>query len=393
MNFNWTANRKEKATLGNQVAVGGVEDTTPEAGCKQNTNFARMGKRQHKKIRKKGLPPGSLVYTGHRSDVSASTRTIWYDEAEYREQPGYVPKWRDAPSGTFWADVCGLTDTALVERIGSDFQLHHLALEDVLNTQQRSKLEEYDQILFFILHNLRYDAENRELVSEQIAVFFGERFVVSFQENPDDTFQSVRKRAEEGLGRLRKKNADYLCYALLDTVVDNYYLVLDDIENALNDLETELHNNGTHPDQKARIFDLKRTILHFRRHLMPLRDAAIRLYRSETPLIYDANRLYLRDLTDHVTQILDGIDNYRELLAGVEALYQAEVGNRLNNVMRLLTIISTIFIPLSFIAGVYGMNFDNMPELHWQNGYFIVLGIMATATLGMLAYFRRNKWI
>lgn len=352
-----------------------------------------MRHKRHKKIRKKGLPPGSLIYTGHHVEVEADARTIWYNEAEYREQPGYVSEWKNLHNGIYWTDVRGLTNTALVERIGSDFQLHHLALEDVLNTQQRSKLEEYDQVLFFILHNLQYDRENRELVSEQIAVFLGEGFVLSFQENPDDTFHMVRKRAEEGLGRLRKKNTDYLGYALLDTVVDNYYLVLDDIETALNDLEAELHNNGTHPDQKASIFDLKRVINHFRRHLVPLRDAATRLYRSETPLIHDANRVYLRDLTDHVTQILDSIDNYRELLAGVEALYQAEVSNRLNNVMRLLTIISTIFIPLSFIAGVYGMNFDNMPELHWENGYFLVLGIMATATFGMLAYFRRNKWI
>ncbi|MBK9335205.1 MAG: magnesium/cobalt transporter CorA [Lewinellaceae bacterium] len=352
-----------------------------------------MGKRKHKKIRKKGLSPGTLIYTGHRSEVTSSVRSVWYDDMQYHEKEGYALEWSHRPTGVFWADVRGLTDTAAIERIGTDLQLHHLALEDVLNTQQRSKLEEYDQILFFILHNLHVDIENRELVSEQIAVFIGERFVISFQENPDDTFQPVRKRAEEGLGRLRKKDADYLGYTLLDMVVDNYYLVLDDIETALNDLESELHSNGTHPDQKARIFDLKRTINQFRRHLVPLRDAAMRLYRSESPLINDANRLYLRDLTDHVTQILDSIDNYRELLAGVEALYQAEVSNRLNNVMRLLTIISTIFIPLSFIAGVYGMNFDNMPELHWKNGYFLVLGAMAVAILAMLAYFRRNKWL
>ncbi len=352
-----------------------------------------MGKRRHRKIRKKGLPPGSLVYTGHRSEHPTSVFSVWFDETEYREHTGYVAQWHQNPGGTLWVDVRSLADTTIVERIGADFQLHHLALEDVLNTQQRPKLEEYDHTLFFILHNLRLDIENRELVSEQIAVFIGERLVISFQEDPDDTFQIVRKRAEEGLGRLRKKGSDYLGYSLLDTVVDNYYLVLDDIETVLNDLESELHSNGTHPDQKARIFDLKRVINHFRRQLVPLRDAAMRLYRSESPLINDASRLYLRDLTDHVTQILDSIDNYRELLSGVEALYQAEVSNRLNNVMRLLTIISTIFIPLSFIAGVYGMNFDNMPELHWKYGYFMVLGVMGIAILGMLAYFRRNKWL
>jgi len=352
-----------------------------------------MGKKKHRKIRKKGLSPGTLIYTGHRSEVIPSVRSVWYDDTQYHEKETYQKEWSQRSTGVFWADVRGLTDTAAIERIGTDFQLHHLALEDVLNTEQRPKLEEYGNTLFFILHNLSLETHNCDLVSEQIAVFIGEQFVVSFQENPDDTFLSIRKRAEEGLGRLRQKGSDYLGYTLLDTVVDNYYLVLDEIETVLHELESELHSNGTSLDQKARIFDLKYVINQFRRQLMPLRDATLRLYRSESPLIHDTNRLYLRDLADHVTQILDSIDNYRDLLAGVEALYQAEVSNRLNNVMRLLTIISTIFIPLSFIAGVYGMNFDNMPELRWKYGYFMVLGFMATASLGMLVYFRRNKWL
>lgn len=364
------------------------------AGASQLQHYlCRMGKRKHRKIRKKGLPPGTLIYTGHRPEAGTRVQTVWLDETGHEEKSHYVPEWRQRPQGVVWVDVHGLTDTALVERVGEDFQLHHLALEDVLNTQQRPKLEEFDNTLFFILHNLRLEAESCELFSEQIAVFIGENFVVSFQEDPDDTFQSIRKRAEEGLGRLRKKGSDYLGYVLLDNVVDNYYLLLDEVESVLSDLETELHHNGTNTGQKARIFELKRVINQFRRHLLPLRDATTRLYRSESPLIGDSNRLYLRDLADHVTQILDSVDNYRELLAGVEALYQAEISNRLNNVMRLLTIISTIFIPLSFIAGLYGMNFDNMPELHWHNGYYVVLAAMATATLTMLVYFRRNKWL
>ncbi|MBK8923052.1 MAG: magnesium/cobalt transporter CorA [Saprospirales bacterium] len=352
-----------------------------------------MRKKHHKKVHKKGMPPGTLIYTGHRTENATQVYSVWYNEAEYHEREAYVPEWQNRPAGISWVDVRSLTDTALIERVGNALQLHPLALEDVLDTQQRPKLEEYDHGLFFILHGLHLDAEHLELVSEQIAVFMGPAFVVSFQEDPDDTLQAVRKRAQEGLGRTRKKGPDYLMYSILDIVIDHYYVVLDDIESALHELESELHSNGAQTSQKARIFELKRVTSQFRHRLLPLRDAVTRLYRSDCPYIDEANRPYLRDLSDHVAQILDSIDNYRELLSGVEGLYQAEIGNRLNNVMRLLTIISTIFIPLSFIAGVYGMNFDNMPELHWHYGYFFVLGIMLTASIGMLIYFRVQRWL
>jgi len=352
-----------------------------------------MGKKNLRKSRKKGLPPGTLVYTGTHTSVRVAVHTMRYNDAECQEQHKYHSDWRPSPSYVLWIDVRGLTDTELIERIGADFALHPLALEDVLNTQQRPKMEEYDQVLLFVLHNLRYDAASSELRSEQIAVFLGQHFVISFQEDPDDTFRSVRERVRQGLGRLRRKGADYTTYTLLDTVVDNYYTVLDDIEGALSELEDLIYQPTTTNHIKARIFNIKRALAHFRRLLMPLRDASLRLYRTEVNLIDDANRLYLRDLADHVIQILDGADNCREILSGIEALYQAEVSNRLNNVMRLLTIISTIFIPLSFIAGIYGMNFDHMPELRWRYGYFLVLAFMAFSAGGMLFYFRRNRWL
>lgn len=352
-----------------------------------------MGKKKKKKFHKKGLPPGSLIYTGERPEIPSTVCSVWFNDEAFFQEDKYMPDWQQRPNGLVWIDVRGLTDTALVETIGHDFQLHHLALEDVLNTQQRPKLEEYDESLFFILHNFQLDIENLELQSEQIAVFMGKNSVVSFQEDPDDTLHFIRTRAFEALGRLRKRGPDYLMYAILDTIVDHYYGVLDDIEMILHELEAELHNNGAEHQLKARIFDLKRILNKFRHRIMPLREAVNRLYRSDCPNIDEDNRPYLRDLMDHVAQIFDNVDNSRELLSGVEALYQAEIGNRLNNVMRLLTIISTIFIPLSFIAGLYGMNFDHMPELHWENGYFMVLGIMLFATISMLIYFRRNKWI
>ncbi|MCS6928336.1 MAG: magnesium/cobalt transporter CorA [Saprospiraceae bacterium] len=352
-----------------------------------------MASKRTKKIRKKGLPPGTLLYTGEHTSVDVSVTMTRYGEADLLERRQYFAEWRPIPGHVLWIDVRGLTDLALIERIGADFSLHPLALEDVLNTQQRPKMEEYDQTLLFIVHHLHYEASRGELTSEQIALFLGPNFVISFQEHPDDTFQGVRKRLHQAAGRLRKKGADYLAYSLLDTIVDNYYTVLDEIENALTELEHQIYHPTPTNHIRTHIFGVKRALTHFRRFLMPLREASLRLYRAEHELIDDATRVYLRDLADHVMQILDGADNCREILAGIETLYQTEIGNRLGNIMRFLTIISTIFIPLSFIAGIYGMNFDYMPELRWQYGYFTVLGFMALAAGGMLFYFHRKGWL
>ncbi len=352
-----------------------------------------MGRRRLKRLRKRGLPPGTLVYTGVHTSVRVAVHSTRYNETDCVEQSHYPPEWRPSSEYVSWIDVRGLTDTALIERIGADHALHPLALEDVLNTRQRSKMEEYDETALFILHNLRYDAENSDLVSEQISIFLKKDSVISFQEHSDDTFKGIRERLQKGLGRLRKKKADYLAYTLLDTVVDNYYIVLDDLESALSELEDQIYQPNANNNIKARIFNIKRAMGDFRCFIVPLRDAALRLYRIEASWVDESNRLYLRDLVDHVVQILDALDNLREILAGIEALYQAEISNRLNNVMRLLTIISTIFIPLSFIAGIYGMNFEHMPELRWPYGYYAILLFMGAAATGMLLYFRRQRWL
>ena len=338
------------------------------------------------------MPPGTLVYTGYRADKPSSVYCVQYGEGKYIEQPFYNREQRKSP-GLIWIDIRSLSETELIARVGDDFRLHPLAQEDILDTQQRAKLEEFDNGLFIILPNLTFKAETVEIVSEQISIFIGCDFVLSFQEDPDDNFAPIRKRAQEAIGRIRKKGTDYLAYALLDTIVDGYYVVLDVIQLQLFDLEEKLHKNGAEPEVKAGIFNLKHVVNDFRHRVLPLRDAATRLYRTESELVDESNRLYLRDVVDHVAQILDGIDSQRDMLSSLESLYHAEASNRLNNVMRLLTVISTIFIPLSFVAGVYGMNFDYMPELHTHNGYFIVLGSMLVAMVGMLVYFRKKRWI
>lgn len=354
-----------------------------------------MGKHKHRKLRKKGLPPGTLVYTGHREAAPVKTISLWYGDQDHQELAEYAPGFLQKNEGVIWVDVRSLSNSEFIGRIGQDFGIHPLAQEDILDTQQRAKLEEYDNGLFFTLHSLRLEAETLELNSEQIALFFGKNFLVSFQEDPDDNFAALRQRVCEGVGRLRKKNPDFLSYSLIDTVVDNYYTVLDEIETAVGNLEENFHQRTAQigPADKARIFQLKRVIGHLRHFLLPLRDATLRLYRTDSEWVEENTRPYLRDVSDHVTQILDSVDTYRELLSNIEALYQAEVANRLNNVMRLLTVISTIFIPLSFVAGVYGMNFEHMPELKWRYGYFVILGLMFIAMVGMLIYFRRKRWI
>ncbi|MBK6997640.1 MAG: magnesium/cobalt transporter CorA [Lewinellaceae bacterium] len=270
------------------------------------------------------------------------------------------------------------------------FTLSHLKM---LDTQQRSKLEEFDNGLFFIVHHLKVDCTALEIHSEQIALFAGKKFPrIVFRKILTTHLLRCANVAKTVLGGL-EKGSDYLAYALLDLVVDSYYSVLDELETQALEVETSLHSNGALQTTKARMFALKRVFNEFRHRILPLREAVTRLYRTESDLVEDSTRLYLRDLVDHVAQILDGIDNQRDMLSNLEALFQAEAANRLNTVMRLLTVISTIFIPLTFIVGIYGMNFDYLPELHWHYGYFIVLGIMFCLMIGMLIYFRKKRWI
>jgi magnesium transporter len=350
----------------------------------------RMPSRQIRRIRKHGLPPESLVYTGQRSKAPAQLHTILYSESGFSEFSELLPP---KPGSVLWLDIRNLGDTDTIARTGAAFQIHPLALEDVLNTRQRAKLEEFDNGLFFIVHHLSLNTESMELVSEQIAIFSGIGLVVSFQENPDDTFAVLRKRIADNVGRIRKKGADYLTYSILDTIIDGYYEVLDQFENEMMNLEETLHTTGARNHEKARIFRLKRLVNDFKHRVLPLREAVGKFYRSDGTFVEESNRLYIRDLVDHVAQILDNLDSERDMLSNMEAYYQAEAANKLNNVMRLLTVISTIFIPLSFIAGIYGMNFENMPELRTRNGYFILLGVMASLMLSMLAIFKSRKWI
>lgn len=341
---------------------------------------------------KKGLPPGTPVYTGYRESRPPEVRTIVYDTNGFDLEEKYAPQNRK-PGKTTWIDIRNLSDSQFINHVGGQFDIHPLVVEDILNTRQRPKTDEYDNGIFMVLPNIRFQAGSVDLGYEQIALFLTDHTVITFQEDPDDTFAAVLSRIKDGNGRIRKKNADYLTYAIIDTVVDNYFTALDEIEVAMLDIEHQIHTSRDNNHCKTKIFALKHVLNQFRHTTVPLRDAVSRLHRSGSALLPDADQVFLRDVADHIAQVMDYLDNFKDQLINLEALYQAEINNRMNNVMKLLTVISTIFIPLSFVAGVYGMNFEHMPELKWHYGYFAVLGFMFTIMVGMLIYFKRKNWI
>ncbi|MCU0348893.1 MAG: magnesium/cobalt transporter CorA [Saprospiraceae bacterium] len=340
-----------------------------------------------------GLPPGTLEFTGERKTEHPVLMRIRYN------QQGFEAK--KFPAGDSlavdnshvnWFDVMGLHDVPLIERIGEQFNIHPLVLEDVLNTQQRPKFEEYGDEVFIVVQALTYDNIHHELNSEQIGIFFGKNFLVSFQENTDDTFKSVRDRLEAGSGRIRTRRPDYLAYSLIDSIVDNYFEVLDRFEERMEELELQIADKPSRLT-KENIHSLKFQMLALRKSVMPLREAVGKFSRSECPVVDESTGLFVRDLYDHVLRIGDLTETYRDMLNGLQELYHSELGLRTNNVMQILTIITTIFVPLTFLVGVYGMNFDNMPELHWHYGYFYLWGFMLAISIALIFYFQRKKWL
>jgi magnesium transporter len=296
-----------------------------------------------------------------------------------------------------WINVDGLGDAEVLRRLGTLFGLHRLALEDVVNVSQRAKVERYGEQLF-IVARMPLAGTVGELATEQLSLFLGDRFVLSFQERPGDHFDGVRKRLREGKGRMRSAGPDYLAYALLDAVIDAYYPVLDGCGQQLDGLEEELFVQPR-PEMIGRLHHIRRDLLTVRRAVWPLREAVSGLARDEDELVTDETRVYLRDCYDHTVQLIDLLENQRELGSGLRDMYLSLLSHRMNEIMKVLTIFAAIFIPLSFVAGLYGMNFDpgasswNMPELSWPFGYPFALALMAAIALGLMLHFRRKGWI
>jgi magnesium transporter len=294
-----------------------------------------------------------------------------------------------------WVDVQGLGDAQTITRLGEIFQLHPLALEDAVNTHQRPKVDDYGQFLFIVL---RMIVPGQRLDTEQVSLFLGPNFVLTFQERPGDCLDPVRKRLRQAKGRVRSGGADYLAYALLDAVVDAYFPAMEQYGECLDRLDAEISAQPG-PDVVVRVHQMRNDLLMLRRAIWPLRDDIGTLVREPNPLVSEETRVYLRDCYDHTVQIIDLVETSREMCSDLRDYYLSMVNNRMSEVMKVLTIIATIFIPLSFIAGVYGMNFDpdvsgwNMPELRWSFGYLFALGLMAAVVAGQLFYFWRRGWL
>jgi len=276
--------------------------------------------------------------------------------------------------------------------VAAHANLHHLVIEDIHNTYQRPKAEDYEDFLYIVLKMISWDENLNQAQAEQVSMILGKGYVLSFKEDPGDIFDPVRVRLREGKGRIRKSGADYLAYALLDQVVDNYFLVLENLGERIESLEEELTTNPSPATLKA-IHHLKRELIFLRKSVWPLREAINSLERGDSSLFQAETLVYLRDLYDHTIQVMDTIETFRDMVSGMLDIYLSSISNRMNEIMKVLTIIATIFIPLTFIAGVYGMNFANMPELQWPWGYFAVWGVMILVAGGMIIFFKRKGWL
>jgi magnesium transporter len=343
-----------------------------------------------------GTSPGTIIHTGPRRVEEPVVQVIRYgpsglEESRWDEIPPELPI-PEPGQGVLWVNVDGLHDTALLERLGGAVGFHPLAMEDVAHVGQRPKLEEYDEHLFLLVHMLSLDEEPRRIIDEQVSVMVGPGYLFSFQEASGDVFDPVRERLRAGKGRIRHRGSDYLAYALLDALVDSYFHIVERLGEWTEELEGEVLEAPS-TTSMHQVHELKRELLVLRRSIWPLREITSSFVRTESELVDPATRVYLRDVHDHSYQLMDTVEILREMASGIRDLYLSSVSNRTNQVMKVLTIMASIFIPLTFVAGVYGMNFEYMPELTVPWAYPAVLMGMLTAGLGMLWVFRRKGWI
>ncbi len=347
-----------------------------------------------KRSLKAGLPPGSMVYVGDRTAAKATITAIEYGKETVREAsltdltecfPCH------AADTVTWIDVDLVHQVELVARLGECFSLHPLLLEDILNTDQRPKMEEFGDNLFIVVRALSCNGDQFALETEQISLVLGPNYVISFQEKDSSIFGTVRDQLRSGKGRIVRSGADYLAYTLLDTIVDNYFIVLERLGERIEILEDDLVNNSV-PSTLQELHRLKRDLIFLRRSVWPLREVLSGLQREGTPLVSEATQMFLRDVYDHTIHAIDTLETFRDMLSGMLDIYLTSTSNRLNEVMKVLTVIATIFIPLTFIVGVYGMNFRYMPELAWRWGYPLVLLLMVGVSGLMVYYFKRKKW-
>jgi magnesium transporter len=346
-----------------------------------------------KRGRKVGASPGTLVHIGEASTAETQMRLISYNETELHDHLIDTPdncRIQKNSKLTWWFNIDGVHQTSVIQTLGSNFGLHALVMEDILNTDHRPKIENHDDYLYIVLKMLQYDEEAAETRTEQLSLILGDNYVLAFQERTGDVFDGIRKRLSSGRS-IRHKGADYLAYALIDAIVDNYFVLLEKFGDQVELLEEELLSNPT-PRTLSRIHHFKREMLLLRKAVWPLREILSSLARDESSLICAETRMYLRDVYDHTIHIIDTIETIRDLLSGMLDLYVSSVSQRMNEIMKVLTIFASVFMPLTFIAGVYGMNFHYMPELTLPWAYPATLIFMLLVAVGLVSFFKWKKW-
>ena len=349
----------------------------------------------HRGSKKIGHTPGTPVYIGATRQTSVSITRFEYNESDVvqdvLESAEDCQRSRDSATNS-WVNVDGVHDVEKIQQIGTGFGLHPLVIEDIVHTGQRPKVENYDSSIFVVVRMLRWNEQAGQIDDEQVSMAIGPSWVISFQERQGDVFDPVRERLLANRGRVRKHGPDYLAYTLIDAVVDHYFSILETLGERIESLGEEMTTDPKREDLES-IRHLKRELLFMRKSVWPLREVLSGIQREESPLVHESTQPYLRDVYDHSIQIIDTVETFRDMVSGLMDLYLSSISNRMNEVMKVLTIIATIFIPLSFVAGLYGMNFIFMPELQWRYGYYAVLGVMLAMGGGMLLYFKRRKWL
>ncbi len=348
-----------------------------------------------KGTKKKGLPPGSLVYEGEAREGRPRITLIDYNESALTEKTVETVEecfpFRESPTVT-WINIDGIHDVGIVEKIGEKFGIHPLVLEDIVTAGQRPKMEEFEDHLFVVARMLSFRDSSQEIISEQVSFIVGKGYVITLQERQGDVFDPIRERLRSGKGRIIKQGSDYLAYALIDVIIDNYFTILEKIGDRVETMDDDIVTDPE-PDTLQEIQKIKHEMIFLRRSVWPMREVVNGMERIESPLIMKQTRPYLRDLYDHTIQVMDSIDSLRDIVSGLLDIYLSSVSNKMNEVMKVLTIIATIFIPITFIAGIYGMNFEFMPELKFKWAYPSIWGLIIVVSIIMLAYFRKKRWL
>lgn len=347
-----------------------------------------------KRSLKAGMEPGTLVHIGEVYGDTTKISVIEYtkdsfaenDDATLNEALHYI----STPEMT-WINIQGIHDIEMIDTIGKSFGMHALVMEDILNTTQRAKLDDYKEYLYIVLKLLSFDNGHQSVHSEQISILVNSNCVITFQESNNDNFKSIRERIRKANTKIREMGSDYLCYTIIDWIIDQYFVILEKVDDKLETLEEDLLDNP-HTQILLSIERTKREVILLRKSVWPIRDLISQFNRIDTHLIHESSRIFMRDVYDHTIQLIDTIESFRDIVSGLLDLYLSNLTQRTNEIMKVLTVVSSIFVPLTFLASLYGMNFDNIPELHAQYGYYVLLSVMAFIATCMVYSFRRKKW-